>query len=135
MTWALCLNCGEIKFGAICPCPRCEVATTGDMSLDIAFSDHRLSKDSLAQLGKVIAAIHQASGDKELCFWTFIHYIATEHSEILGVSLQPDLRARAEQLLASITLPPVELAGGRRGPPKPTNGNSPPQKRWWQFWK
>jgi hypothetical protein len=25
MTMALCLNCGEIKFGAVCPCPNCQV--------------------------------------------------------------------------------------------------------------
>jgi len=24
MTDALCLNCGDIKFGALCPCPSCK---------------------------------------------------------------------------------------------------------------
>ena len=28
MTWALCLNCGEKKFGAIVPCPNCGVGSS-----------------------------------------------------------------------------------------------------------
>jgi hypothetical protein len=45
MTWALCLNRGETKFGAIRPCRSCKTASTGDMSLDIAFSDHHVADD------------------------------------------------------------------------------------------
>jgi hypothetical protein len=132
MTWALCLNCGEVKFGAICPCPRCNIASTGNMSLDIAFSDHHLSKDSLGQLGKVVEAIHRGSSDKELCFWTFIHYIATAHPSILGVELEPAMRSRAEQLLGGLQLPPVDLASGPRAA---GSSRSDRKKRWWQFWK
>jgi len=50
VTWALCLNCGEVKFGAICPCPKCNVESTGDMNLDIAFSDHHMAKETAAIL-------------------------------------------------------------------------------------
>ena len=39
MTQALCLHCGEIKFGALCPCPQCQADSTGNVDLDIAFSD------------------------------------------------------------------------------------------------
>ena len=47
MTWALCLNCGEKKFGAICPCPSCQAESTGDINLDIAFSDHHMSVETI----------------------------------------------------------------------------------------
>lgn len=105
MTWALCLNCGEVKFGALCPCPECSVPSTGDIGLDIAFSDHRLAKASLEKLGEVVAAIHQASDDDKLCFWTFIHYVSLHHPSILGVDLEPELKSQADALLAGIELP------------------------------
>ena len=38
MTMALCFNCGDIKFGAICPCPKCQAESSGDMELDIRAS-------------------------------------------------------------------------------------------------
>jgi hypothetical protein len=113
MTWALCLNCGEVKFGAICPCPKCQVSSTGDMQLDITFSDHRMSKESLEQLGAVVAKIHEVSDDDEFCFWTFIYYVSTNHPEILGVDLNSEKQAKCQQLLESVTLPPVEIQPGR----------------------
>jgi hypothetical protein len=132
MTWALCLNCGEVKFGAICPCPKCGVASTGDMNLDIAFSDHNIHKESLHQLGSVIAAIHQVSTDDELSGWAFIYYISTQHPTILGVNLAPELRQKCEQLLSRAQLPAVELNPSARGT---ANSQERKTKAWWQFWK
>jgi hypothetical protein len=126
MTWALCLNCGELKFGAICPCPKCEVASSGDMNLDIAFSDHHVPKQKLADLGQVIAALHTVSSDQELCFWTFIRYIAVHHPSILGVELEPNRQARCDELLQQIDLPALGVSPGLE-PATP--------KRWWQFWR
>ena len=54
MTWALCFNCGELKFGAYCPCPECQVASTGDMNLDLLFSDHYLTRATLGALGEMV---------------------------------------------------------------------------------
>jgi hypothetical protein len=133
MTWALCLNCGEVKFGAICPCPKCEVSSTGDMNLDIAFSDHHVSKKSLEDLGKVVAAIHQASDDGDLSFWTFIRYISVRHPSILGVNLPPETQAKCDALLQRVNLPPVEVSpSGRSAGKTPDEKN---KKAWWQFWK
>lgn len=109
MTWALCLNCGDVKFGAICPCPKCGMASTGDMNLDIAFSDHNMDKRSLDELGAVVAAIHDVCDDDELCFWTFIRYVAVHHSSILGVDLKPDLQRQCDDLLEQVELPDVTL--------------------------
>ena len=81
MTWALCFNCGATKFGAICPCPQCGFTSTGDMNLDIAFSDHRLSEETLRAFGAVVGSIHRVCDDDHLRFWTFIHYVSTRHPD------------------------------------------------------
>ena len=132
MTWALCLSCGEIKFGAICPCPKCQVSSTGDMSLDITFSDHRMAKKTLEELGGVVAAIHRASSDDELCFWTFIRYVSLHHSSILGVDLKSDVREKCDSLLKQLALPPVTLRPSLQEEWELKRKN---RKRWWQFWK
>ena len=105
MTYALCFNCGDTKFGTLNPCPSCSAPATGDINLDIAFSDHHISKDSLEKLGAVVAAIKTQSDDQELCFWTFIHYVSVNHPSVLGVNLKPELQDRAETLLDGLTLP------------------------------
>ncbi len=132
MTWALCLNCGEVKFGAICPCPKCELASTGNMQLDIAFSDHHVSLESLRELGAVITAIHDQSSDSNLCFWTFIHYIAVYHPSILDVELKPEMKTRCEDLLRLVALPDVTI---QPSPEKLRTELANSRRRWWQFWK
>jgi hypothetical protein len=134
MTWALCFNCGEIKFGAICPCPKCDVTSTGDMNLDIAFSDHNLTKEALEDFGKVVAAIHAQSEDAELCFWTFIRYISINHSSILGVNLDPDVAKKCDALLSQISLPTIMPAPS---PAKLAKDEAPSSLKspWWKFWR
>lgn len=134
MTWALCFNCGEIKFGAICPCPKCNVNSTGDMNLDIAFSDHNMTKATLEEFGKVVGAIHAQSDDSELCFWTFIRYVSINHPSILGVELEPDIAQKYDKLLSRVSLPTLTLAASQvkltKDQPQPTT-KSP----WWKFWR
>jgi hypothetical protein len=54
MTDALCFNCVAIKFGALCPCFECGAPASGQMNLDIAFSDHHFSRHTLEEFGEVI---------------------------------------------------------------------------------
>src|SRR4051812_43332798 len=114
MTWALCFNCGATKFGAICPCPECEYASTGDMSLDIAFSDHRLSKATLKAFGAVIAAIRQVCEDDQLRFWSFIHYVSTRHPELLGIYMPAEQSERCEVVVARADPPLVSVEESER---------------------
>lgn len=114
MTWALCFNCGATKFGAICPCPECESASTGDMNLDIAFSDHRLSEDTLKAFGAVVASIRRVCDDDQLRFWSFIHYVSTRHPEILGVNMPAEQRDRCEAVVARVNPPPVTVEESER---------------------
>jgi len=109
MTWALCLNCGEIKWGAICPCPGCQVSSTGNFDLDITFSDRRMAKETLEEFGAVVAAISGACDDQELCFWAFIRHVCKTHPNTLKVELKPDALARVETLLARLNLPSVTM--------------------------
>jgi hypothetical protein len=109
MTWALCFNCGASKFGAFNPCPECQVGSTGNLELDIAFSDHHLSPATIAAFGKVIATMRAASDDNELRFWSFLHYISEEHPSILRIQIAPAFQARIREFLATLTLPPVHV--------------------------
>src|SRR3712207_2549830 len=97
MTMALCFNCGETKFGAICPCPKCGVASTGDVQLDIAFSDHHMSKKTIAAFGDAVRAIAAVEADPPVRFWTFIAFVSRRHGdEILKADVPPELAERVE---------------------------------------
>jgi hypothetical protein len=109
MTWALCFSCGATKFGAICPCPQCHVSSTGDMQLDIAFSDHHLAVETLREFGEVVRAIRRVCEDDNLCFWTFICYVSTNHSSLLGVNMPPEQQERCREVLARAEPPPVTV--------------------------
>lgn len=54
MTMAVCYKCGEIKFGAFCPCPKCHRCPTSedDLALSLAMTDHYFDLPSLEQMGK-----------------------------------------------------------------------------------
>ena len=106
MTMALCFNCGHTKFGAISPCAECHVASTGDTSLDIAFSDHHLSTTTLGGFGEVIRAIQRVCDD-DLRFWSFIRFVSVNHSDILRVNLPPEHLAELDAVLARANPPPV----------------------------
>jgi len=78
------------------------------MNLDIAFSDHHMTKETLEDFGKVVAAIHARADQPELGFWAFIRYLSLHHPSILGVTLDPELTLECDQLLSQISLPPVK---------------------------
>jgi hypothetical protein len=107
MTQALCLNCGETKFGAICPCPSCQVASTGDINLDIAFSDHHMDLETLKEFGEVVRAIRRVCEEDELRFWSFISFVSSHHPEILHVELPPEAAGRCADVLTRANPPPV----------------------------
>lgn len=108
MTMALCFDCGHIKFGAICPCPRCGTSSTGDIQLDILFSDHHFSQHSLEQCGQLIKNLRKLA-DGETTFWTFMQYISTRHAELLSISLKEPMLSRANDLLKCVEIPKITL--------------------------
>ncbi|MBN8599565.1 MAG: hypothetical protein J0M26_00835 [Planctomycetes bacterium] len=103
------------------------------MNLDIAFSDHNMTIQSLKDFGKIVAAIHRESDDPELCFWTFIRYVSINHSSILGVNLAPDLAEKCDTLLSQISLPVVTLTSPQSKIEK-DNAKASRKSPWWKFW-
>jgi hypothetical protein len=98
-----------MKFGAICPCPECNVTSTGDMNLDIAFSDHRISAATIEAFGNVIRAIRRICDDDQLRFWAFIRFVSVNHPTILRVELSPDDQARCDAVLERAHPPSVAV--------------------------
>ncbi len=107
MTMALCFHCGHAKFGAICPCPECGVTSTGDMNLDIAFSDHHLSLKTIEAFGEVVRAIRKVCQEDDVCFWSFIRFVSVNHAEILGVELELKMQAKCDDVLSRANPPAV----------------------------
>ena len=128
---ALCFNCGHTKFGAICPCPECGVASTGDMNLDITFSDHRMSVATLGAFGEVVRAIRRVCDDDQLRFWSVIRYVSVHHSDILGVEQPPEQQAACDAVLARARPAAVEVeeSGLRRA--RQSSGQT--KRPWWRF--
>jgi hypothetical protein len=117
MTVALCLSCGDTKWGALCPCASCGVASSGDAELDIAFSDHVLEASTLAELGACVRAITAEAEDRgesaQQRFWCFILYVSLEHSDLLSVEIAPEHYDSVRDLYLRVRFPAVELV--RRG--------------------
>jgi len=105
MTLALCFRCGNVKWGAICPCDRCGLDSTGNIQLDIAFSDHHLSREQLQFFGSVVEAIRKVSDDERACFWTFIRYVSTHHPSILTAKTPDEFVDRVNEIVARVDWP------------------------------
>jgi hypothetical protein len=96
-----------VKWGAIVPCPECNVGSTGDINLDIAFSDHRMSVSTLTAFGEVVMAIRRVCEDDRRRFWSFIRFVSANHSDILGVQMSLEEAAACDAVLASADPPRV----------------------------
>ena len=58
MTVAICFACGEFKVGAFTTCPACgaEPKTDEELAHSLAFTDHYLTPEGLAQVQQQAAA-------------------------------------------------------------------------------
>lgn len=127
MTTALCFQCGKTKFGALVPCGTCGAPASGNMSLDIAFSDHYLSIPALEAFGEVVRAIRIVCDDERLRLTSFLRYVSTHHNDILGVVLPPDLAAECDAVLDRADPPRVAAEPSERGRQlrEPSDRNEP----------
>ena len=136
MTQALCLRCGSTKFGALNPCMACGGEATGNVELDIAFSDHYMSYRTLELLGTVIQAINEATDDPDLRPLAFILYVTDNHPSVLQITSQSPLIPQARELLGGLTLPVFTVEPGIRNSHKPDEDAQPPptkRKPWWRW--
>ncbi len=126
MTWAMCLNCGDIKCGALIPCSKCEAPATGNLALDIAFSDHRIPREKLVELGSIVGEIHRVCSDQSLCLWTFLQYVTLHHPSILEIDLKDEAKDAVQSVLARLNNPPLSISTGELSD---TPSNFLPSKR------
>ncbi len=136
MTLALCFNCGAIKVGALNPCQKCMVGSTSNPDLDIAFSDHRLSKSTLEDFGSVIRQIKEVCSDDQTRFWTFISYVSENYPAILTCDVKPEMATQVRQVLTGVQLPQIAIQEvGKAHDRTPSTGRNEGEKKWWQFWR
>lgn len=109
MSLALCFNCGNVKFGALCECDKCGIGSTGNVDLDILFSDWKYSEETLSKFGNIVADIQQNTNDKNLAFWTFLKFISNEYPNILSIDLDENIANDVEQLLEQMQLKRFEI--------------------------
>lgn len=104
---SLCLNCGDLKVGAFCPCPTCQAEAKENSGVGMAFSDHFLDWETLQELGKVLKQIRAACNDDDICHWAFMQYVSQQPSSVVKVSLPTEVRDQVILLLQRLSLPEV----------------------------
>jgi hypothetical protein len=109
MTIALCLKCGETKWGAWCECEKCGTKPDVGSRLELVFTDHNYAPDTLEQLGAVLKEISSLSEDTQQAQRAFLYYLSVNHPDILQVSFPPEDTQVLEALLAACTLKPVTI--------------------------
>jgi hypothetical protein len=116
MTWAMCLKCGDIKGGVFVPCSKCETPATGNLALDIAFSDHRIPREKLLELGSIVSEIHRICHDESICLWTFLQYVTLHHPSILEVDLKAEDKDAVERVLSRLNIPQLSVSASELSP-------------------
>ena len=109
MTIALCFNCGDTKFGALLSCQKCSADPTGNISLDVLFTDHNFSTQILSEFGSVIKAISSASDNDKLSFSAFLLYISNNHNDLLQVNFDDQKTALCNALLNKAKAPLITM--------------------------
>lgn len=107
MTTAVCIKCGELKFGSFVPCHACSHGpeTDHELIISLAMSDHYLDVDTLKQIGESI----REKGEPP--------------------NLDPDSYASFKK-----TIEELRVAGALKELLNQEGSDSPP-KKWWQFWR
>ncbi len=77
MTIALCLHCGQTKFGAYLPCEHCQSPNL-DRKVSVVFTDHYMDPATLLEFGKIIQLLHRHSDDDCLCLSAFYLYCSLD---------------------------------------------------------
>jgi hypothetical protein len=141
MTMALCFSCGNVKWGAIVPCDECGIGSTGEMGLDILFSDHHMAVSTLEQFGQIVKRINREVIDEEVRFWTFLYYGSQVHSDLLKSEPPGEIAEQVKALYHRLEFPDVKVLPGRHGlrdlsgPAGDPPDNGPPKKKKrWKFW-
>ena len=104
MSLALCFNCGNVKFGALCECDKCGMTSTGNADLDILFSDWKYSADILEKFGSVVVQIQETTPDKNIAFWAFLKFISDNYPSILSINLDDEIDYEVKRVLDNLQI-------------------------------
>ena len=123
MTQAVCFKCGEIKFGAFCPCLKCHAtpATEDDLVISMAMTDHYFDLATLQQMGESVR-VHGKPPNLDPESRRGIVESLRQMGDIEAMLKSSDL----EEMLKTA----VQDAEGADLPVIP----KPPHKPWWKFW-
>ncbi len=134
MTIALCLKCGETKWGALCACESCSEGPLGPMDsglleilgmvglgrafhtenpFDMLFSDHYYASESLSEFGACIKEINQHCEDPLLRLCAFLAHVAAEHPSEVMLSPEPPNKERLDSILKRCACPAITLRDPR----------------------
>jgi hypothetical protein len=85
MTVAICLECGEFKFGAFNSCKECGARPhdVDELALSLACSDHYFDKPTLEQISKIIQAGEEPLIQPELLQWIRAELSSPENEDLL----------------------------------------------------
>lgn len=114
MTVALCTNCGNLKFGALLPCKDCGCGCSGNMDLDIAFTDHHVTDETLRGFGRVIQHLGKNTDDEAVRFWAFMKYVSDHYPEIIFADIPRKYRQAVASLLSQTELPEIMIEDSPR---------------------
>lgn len=127
MTLAICLSCGERRFGALVPCRSCGQSSTGDVDLDVMFSEHRMSPKTLDGFSTVVALIKEESPNAEVGLWSFLKHVSDTYPDVLTIDVPAGLTTEVSATLERVPFPgvTVELREIRYDGPAKTKAPSP----------
>lgn len=100
MTIAVCTNCGELKLGAWCPCPKCE-SDGLDADISLLLSDHNLTENELRRIGTAINIIHGTGLDDEKRFHLLTFFLSRKWPKLLSYNIdavEPNLQKELDNL-------------------------------------
>jgi hypothetical protein len=105
MTFATCLNCGKIHWGALCPCEECGFAVTvsdGDLfMLAIHLSDHYYSYEDLEEFERVYRGIAATGVEPNDRLDAFLHYVLLTRPGGFQANYGEERAAELEDILRS----------------------------------
>ncbi len=134
MTQALCLRCGDIKFGAYCDCYTCGAPAIADQKLSIALSDHHLPHSILERFGKLVRDLAAGSSDGDVRHAAFLLALRAM-PEAYHRDVAPHLEERARALLATVSVPTINITepwSGAQWASALTGRSLGPRGRFWE---
>lgn len=100
MTVAVCTNCGSLKHGAWCSCPKCD-SDGLDADLSMLLSDHNLSELELRRVSQAVQTIHETRLEEDVRFHALVYFLSRKWPKLLEFNaeeVEPSLQQTLDEL-------------------------------------